>query len=276
VVSSANGTERVLVTGAAGRLGLQVMAHLGARAVAFDGDARDVEAVRTAMAGVQAVIHLAAIPSPNLGSGEEVFGNNVLATYTVLELAGQAGVRRAAIASSYSVTGLPFGPVFRAPAYLPIDESLPLHIADPYALSKHVDEATGAMMWWRYGLSVVALRFPFLGTPEKLAERAARYADVPGDGAREVWGYLDFRDAARACALALTEPGPGFHTVSLAAPVTLAPYPTDDLLATFLPWVPLKSSFPGRQAPFDLSRAEALLGFRAEHLHPVEEREWKR
>jgi nucleoside-diphosphate-sugar epimerase len=281
---------RVLVTGAAGLLGRWVLAHFAASATPVTamvlapepdldadrvvlGDVRDVAAVREALAGATGVVHLAAIPSPERHPGEEVFGNNALGTFTVLEQAGLAGIGRAVIASSYSVTGLPFAPRTRVPAYLPVDESLPVQVEDPYALSKQVDEATAAMMWWRYGLSVAALRFPFLGDVDRLAARADLFARDPGAGARELWSYLDLRDAARACELALSGPGSGYQVIGLAAPLTLAPYPTGALLDAFLPYVPRRTPFPGRRVPLDLARAEHLLSFRAEHEQPVAARE---
>jgi nucleoside-diphosphate-sugar epimerase len=280
---------RVMVTGAAGLLGRQVLAHLAAAGIPVNalvmepapdieadrvvvGDARDVSAVRKALDGAGAVIHLAAIPSPLRHPAEEVFGNNVLGTYTVLEQAGAAGISRAVIASSYSVTGLPFAPRTRVPAYLPVDESLPVQVEDPYALSKQTDEATAAMMWWRHGLSVVALRFPFLGGGDRLTELAQRYLHDPASGARELWSYLDVRDAARACELALSRPPTGYQVIGLAAPLTLAPYPTAALLDEFLPGVPRRTDFPGRQVPLDLSRAAQLLGFRAGYEVAVAER----
>jgi nucleoside-diphosphate-sugar epimerase len=284
-------SDRILVTGAAGRLGRSVLEYFAAAgtpvtALSLEpagdlladrvvvGDARDVDVVSRALAQVSAVVHLAAIPSPHLGSAEQVFCGNTGATFTVLSQAAQAGVRRAVIASSHCATGLPFAPVFRDPAYLPIDERLPPYAADAYALSKQVDEATAAMMWYRHGLSVVALRFPFLGDArDTLPKQAEVMTDDPGQGAADVWSYLDFRDAARACALGLTRPGPGCHVVTLAAPTTIAPYPTEALLDRWFPRVPRRTLFPGRTVPMDLSRAAQLLGFTAAHIFPVKERE---
>jgi nucleoside-diphosphate-sugar epimerase len=234
------------------------------------GDARDPGALAEALLGVDAVIHLAAIPAPSLGTPEEVFCGNTAATFTVLQQAAQAGVRRTVIASSYSVTGLPFSPVPRQPAYLPVDEALPLQIADPYALSKQVDELTAALMWQTHQLSTVALRFPFLGDEaDTLPRRTRLFADDPALGIRELWGYLDLRDAATACLAGLTVAPEGCHIVSLAAPETLSAQPTEDLLDRYLPDVPRRTTFPGRIAPFDLSRARSLLDFDPKYLYPI-------
>ena len=149
---------------------------------------------------------------------------------------------------------------------MPIDEAMPLQAADPYALSKQADEATAAMVARRDGMAVVALRFPKLGTPEFLAEHAGEYRAEPGAGTHEVWSYLDLRDAAAACRLGLTAPVTGAHPLYLAAPETLSPYPTEDLLARYLPGVPRRAPLPGRAVPIDTSAAAELLGFTPAHL----------
>jgi nucleoside-diphosphate-sugar epimerase len=285
--------NHVLVTGAAGHLGREVVAYLrtiGVRVTAMlhhpgespadrvvVGSMDDVPFVRDALTGVDSIIHCAAIPAPMLGTPEAVFCGNTTGTFTVLEQGGQAGVRRAVIASSYSALGLTFAPGPRQPAYLPIDELTPAQVEDPYALSKQVDELVAGLMWWRHGLSVVALRLPYLGgMADRLPDRAAHIARDPSFGAtaREFWAYLETRDAARACALGLTEPPPGCHVISVAAPKTLAPYPTEQLLAHYYPTVPRRSTFPGRTAPFDLSRAREMIHFSAAYVWETEERDF--
>ena len=282
--------ERILVTGAAGLVGratLDLLRDEGVPVTALvlaepdrplpadrvvAGDAADPAVVDEALRDATAVIHLAAIPSPRHDPPERVFATNTAATFTVLDRAGRAGVRRAAIASSYAICGLPFAARPLTMPYLPIDADLPLQITDAYALSKRTDEETAAMARRRYDMTVVALRLPFVGTAaDRLPAAAERYADRPETGAADVWSYLDARDAARALLAGLAPARPGCHVVYVAAPETLAPYPTDDLLARFHPDVP-RPSFPGRAVPIDLAPARDLLGFTARHPWPVEER----
>jgi nucleoside-diphosphate-sugar epimerase len=277
--------SRVLVTGAAGRLGREVLRVLAARGAAvvgldradpggvetfFTGSAGDVDLVARAMAGVDTVIHLAAIPRPTLGAPEEVFVNNVAATFVVLDQAARAGVRRAVIASSLSITGLqPVSPRPALPDDAPVDEAMPLRIADPYALSKQADEATAEMVARRDGMAVVALRFPMLGEPEFLVTEAGRQRADPGYAAESMWAYLDMRDAATACWLGVTVPMTGVRPLYLAAPETLSPYPTADLVARYLPGVEVRAPLPGRTVPIDTSAARALLGFTPAHQFEI-------
>lgn len=281
-----SGPRRILVTGAAGRLGraaLTLLTHRGIATTGLDrhdpgdtgagrmvtGSAGDPVAVRDALAEVDAVIHCAAIPAPTIGTPHEVFTTNTRATFTVLEEAAQQGVHRAVIASSLSVTGLPWSPTPQTPAYLPIDEDLPLQVADPYALSKQTDEAIGAMMARRYGMTVVALRLPLLGGPGDQFDTYTRnYAEHPAWGAPELWAYLDTRDAARAGLLAVTAPVTGFHAVFVAAPDTLSATDTEALLDEHLPGVPRRTRLAGRAVAIDTGKAARLLGFSPEHLYP--------
>lgn len=273
---------RVLVTGAAGLIGravLDLLADRGIAATATDRAATDLAADRVftgsaadlppeALADVDAVIHLAAIPAPDSDPDADLFAGNTRATFDVLDQAGRAGIRRVALASSYAICGLPFARRPLRMPYLPIDTALPLQITDPYALSKQTDEATAAMMSRQYGMTTVALRFPFVGDHDRLAAVAAQYAADPSAGAADVWSYLDVRDAARALVAALEPAAPGAHVLYPAAPETIAPDPTEDLVTTYHPDVP-HPPFPGRTVPIDLEPARALIGFTAAHVWPV-------
>lgn len=275
-------SDRVLVTGAAGLIGTAVLDLLaergtpatalvldGTEEVAADrvitGSADDPDVVDEALREATAVVHLAAIPTPLDDPDEVVFGHNTRATFTVLNRAARAGIGHAAIASSYAICGLPFRRKPLSLPYLPIDADLPLQITDPYALSKQVDERTAEMIHRQYGMTVVALRLPFVGDAEKrLAGMARTFVTDPAHGAPDVWSYLDVRDAARALLAALQPASPGSHVLYVAAPETLAPQPTEWLLDTFHPGVP-RPRFAGRTVPIDLEPARDLIGFTAEH-----------
>ncbi|MDW5595047.1 NAD(P)-dependent oxidoreductase [Conexibacter stalactiti] len=277
----------VLVTGAGGGIGRVVVAELvahGHAVVALDragasvtagdggaqrvhvGDCRDAEVVRAAMTGVEAVVHLAGVPRPDLVPDAELFAGNTQATFTVLDEAVRAGVRRIATASSVSALGLAWGSGAMSPLYVPIDASHPLRPEEAYALAKQVDEATEEMFCRRHGVTVVALRFPFTDTAEAIAERAALVAQDPLEASKELWAYLDVRDAARACRLVVeTDVPAGFHPLYVVADDTLASLPTEQLVRRFHPRTELREPLPDRGTAYDTAAAASLLGFRAAH-----------
>ena len=276
--------RRVLVTGADGTIGsatCERLTSLGARVTGLSlpregaphvsaervlyGDARDDEMVQAALEEVELVVHLAAIPSPELADWTTVFSTNVVSTFTVLAHAGELGIRRAVIASSINAYGGPFNSHDVRPAYYPLDEQLPADLDDPYSLSKYTDERTAEMAARHWGIDIIALRFPMTAERGVLLEHAERAARQPVDGVNEGWSYLDSRDAARAIELSLLSGSRGAHAVFVAADDTTVPFPTEDLLDRHAPGVPRLRSFLGREVPIDLTRARTLLGFRAEH-----------
>jgi len=281
--------QRVLVTGAAGRIGSVTTRHLselGALVTALTnveddalkadrvvvGDARSEDDVASALEGVDAVVHLAALPHPSSGTPYEVYTTNVVSTFNVLAQAGALGIKRAVIASSINAFGVPFNPDDIRPAYYPLDERIPADVADPYSLSKQNDENTARMVWRRWGMDVVCFRFPHVNSPDVIEQVAA---GDPADGVREGWSYLDTRDAAYAIELGLTATLSGAHTFFVAAGTTHAPYETEALLDAFAPGVPRLRRFVGREVPIDLTAARTVLGFRARHeldlpINPLE------
>lgn len=275
---------RVLVTGAAGRIGrvaTEHLASLGASVTAMSlegdqvegadravaGDACSPVQVGQALEGADAVVHLAALAHRDAGAPSEVYTTNVVSTFVVLTQAAECGIRRAVVAGSINRYGLPQGidPDAR-PAYFPIDTDIPADVSDWYSLSKLNDENTSRMVWRRWGVDVVTLRFPHVNSSAALLELSARLKEDPRSALTEGWSYLDVRDAARAIQLGLTSGSRGAHAFYLAAPLTLMPYRTEDLLDRYAPGVPRTRPFVGREVPIDLTPAHAVIGFGAEHV----------
>lgn len=236
----------------------------------LQGDTREDTDVVAALEGVELVVHLAAIPSPDLADWTTVFATNVVSTFTVLERAADRGVRRAVIASSINAYGGPYNSHPVLPAYFPLDERLPADLDDPYSLSKFTDEHTAGMVARHHGMPVTALRFPMTARQEDLLEHARRTSADPASRVREAWSYLDVRDAARAVELSLLSTEPGANAVFVAADTTCVPFPTEDLLDRHGGGVPRLRRFVGREVPIDLTRARTLLGFQAVHPLPLE------
>lgn len=274
--------RRVLVTGAAGRIGSVAVRHLtdlGALVTAFSiaedpglkadrviiGDARSEPDVAAALTDAELVVHLAALPHPDAGTPYEVYTTNVVSTFNVLAQAGAAGIDRAVVASSINASGIPMNPHDVLPAYFPIDEQLPVDVADWYSLSKQNDENTARMVWRRWGIDVVSFRFPHVNSADVLRRQSDERVNDPGMWVREGWSYLDTRDAAYAIELGLTAPLSGAHAFLVAASTTNAPYETEALLDAFAPGVPRRRRFSGREVPIDLTAVRTTLGFEARH-----------
>ncbi|MBA2755129.1 MAG: NAD(P)-dependent oxidoreductase, partial [Chloroflexia bacterium] len=227
-------------------------------------DLLDVGQVAWAMAGHDAVIHLGAIPSPGRQADQVIFRNNTGSTFAVLQAASLLGIGTVANASSLSALGTAWAPVAFAPRYAPVDEDHPLLNHDPYGLSKEVDERTGEMFHRRAGMQVVAMRFPWVATPGEIAERT-RSPMEPSEEARTLWSYIDIRDAATFCRLAIGTRGLGFVPVQVTAVDTLSDTPTEDLLRAHAPETEIRSPIPGTATAFSLDRAREVLGFEPRH-----------
>jgi nucleoside-diphosphate-sugar epimerase len=269
---------RVLVTGAAGRIGraaTQLLISRGiavtALAIQYDqpleadrvlvGDATDPAAVAEALDGVDAVVHMAAIPHRDAGTPYDVYRTNVVSTFNVLSQAGERGIRRAVIASSINAFGVPMNHHDVAPAYFPIDEQIPADIDDWYSLSKQSDELTAQMVARRWGVDVAALRFPLVETAAALLRISDRVHSDPASRMREGWSYLDIRDAAEAIYRSLVADFTGAIVIGLSASDTLVARPTAELVREYAPGVEMRGELTGRQPLIDTTRAKNILGF---------------
>lgn len=230
-------------------------------------DVGSVGEVAGALVGCQAVVHLGAIPAPYRHADEFVFNNNTGATFAVLQAASLLGVNRAVIASSISAYGNAYSPVVTVPRYAPVDEDHPLLNHDAYGLSKEVDERTGQMFHRRTGMSVAAMRFHWVAAPGAALARVpitnAALADP--ETSRVLWGYVDARDAASICRLALESDVIGFEAFNVTAADTLAELPTEDLLRKYAPSVEIRRPIPGYASPYSIEKAKRLLGWAPTH-----------
>lgn len=125
--------------------------HPGVRLV--ERDVRDGAAVEAAVAGVDAVFHLAASVG-NKRSIDQPINDaeiNVIGTLRVLEAARKAGVRKVVMSSSAGI----FGEL----KTLPIREDHPAEPDSPYGASKLCAEKEGLAYAKLYGMEVVCLRY---------------------------------------------------------------------------------------------------------------------
>ncbi|MDU0315777.1 NAD(P)-dependent oxidoreductase [Phycicoccus sp. M110.8] len=263
---------RVWVSGSEGRLGAEVCRQLlaaGHEVVGADVagspsarvDLLDPGAVARSVAGCDAVVHCAGIPSPEDVDPTDLVRTNTLTTFTALEQAWTAGVRTAVLASSGAIYGTAFSPEPLAQPYVPVDEDSPLQYLDPYALTKDLLERIG-QMYARRGMTVTALRFHWILSRQEVRDLVDAVPEQ--EGARNLWGYVDLADAARACLLAL-DPRPehsGYEAVLVASDETRVVRPVEELLREHFPDTELRAPLTGTAGAFDCSRAERVLGWR--------------
>src|SRR5688500_866722 len=119
----------------------------------IEGDLAEPDVARRAMAGIDYVLHQAAIPSVPRSVLDPVTSNraNIDATLNVLVAARDAGVKRVVYAGSSSAYG-------DAPT-LPKVETMPTAPLSPYALQKLVAEQYCQMFTRLYGLETVTIRY---------------------------------------------------------------------------------------------------------------------
>jgi UDP-glucose 4-epimerase len=119
----------------------------------INGDLADEGVAREAVAGVEYVLHQAAIPSVPRSVKDPITSNraNIDATLNVLVAARDAGVKRVVYAGSSSAYG-------DTPT-LPKREDMPTNPLSPYALQKLVGEQYMQLFTRLYGLETATIRY---------------------------------------------------------------------------------------------------------------------
>lgn len=136
----------------------------------IEGDLRDLNAVRRAVAGVDIVLHQAALPSVQRSIDDPLTTHAINATGTlhILEAARDVGVRRVVYASSSSIYG-------DSPTLPKREDMLPMP-KSPYATTKITGEYYCRVFYQVYGLETVALRYFNVFGPRQ--DPASHYAAV--------------------------------------------------------------------------------------------------
>lgn len=274
---------RIALTGASGKLGTVVAREL--RANGWDVIGMDVVGTRaddfvqvdltdygqvvdalTAVGdrhdGINAVVHLGAIPAPGVRSDVATFHNNMPATFNVFWAAVRLGIRRIVYASSETVLGLPFDV---PPPYIPVDEEYPARPESVYSLVKTLEEQLAReLVRWHPDLSVTALRFSNVMVPEDYAEFPS-FDDDAMTRKWNLWGYIDARDGAQAVERALQVAKPGFDRFIIAAADTVMSRPNAELIAEVFPDVPVTRDVAPNETLLSIDHARDVLGFEPEH-----------
>jgi nucleoside-diphosphate-sugar epimerase len=213
--------------------------------------------------GVDAVVHLAAVPAPTLRSPARTMNVNTLMNTNVFLAAAQLGLERVVWASSETVLGLNFD-AGNAPRYLPVDEDHGPFPTSTYALSKVLGETSARHVAEWTGIPFVGLRLSNVIRPEAYAQFPDAWAD-PEKRQFNLWSYIDVRDAAAACSLALSAVLEGARELIIAAPETTMTQTTQELLDRYYPSVEVRRPLGTHEALLSSERAQELLGFTAQH-----------
>ena len=212
--------------------------------------------------GIDAVVHLGAIPAPGIRTDVATFHNNMPATFNVFWAAVRLGITRIVYASSETVLGLPFDV---PPPYVPVDEAYPARPESVYSLVKTLEEQLATeLVRWHPDLSITALRFSNVMVPEDYAAFPSFDADAL---ARKwnLWGYIDARDGAQAVQRALEVAPTGFETYIIAAADTVMSRPNAELLAEVFPGVPVTREVGPDETLLSIDKARRVLGYVPQH-----------
>lgn len=220
----------------------------------------DYHAFEQALNGCDALVHLAAIPSPGRHPDHVVHNNNVVSSYNALSAAAHLGIHRVCQASSINATGAAYS---RSPHYdyFPLDEQHPTYNEDPYSLSKWICEQQGDSFARRYEhMTIASLRLH--GVMPDRATASRRQHEFSQVRVKHLWGYTTISATARACMLALTADFRGHEVFYIVAPDTMMDTPSLDLKQEFFPDVPVRGDLSGNRGFFSCAKAERLLGWK--------------
>lgn len=262
----------ILVTGAAGQVGVHVCRHLlesGHRLTATDlrdpgnlpvpvqvADLLDRDAVRRLVDGHDTVVHLGNHARPRgLPDPRQLYRENVSMNLHVFDAGVDAGVKTILFASSIQVILGSFaltGRDGRFPPPLPLDGDTPPLPANHYGLSKQTGEIYLAHLAHVHPLRAIALRLPWMvesadvafDTARRLGERA---------GLDTLIAFLGMADAARLIAAILHADLPGFRCYQAASRANSANLPAAEAHARFFPHFPLKQPHLPLTALIDLA-----------------------
>lgn len=271
-------TQRIAVTGGTGKAGVATVHHLrdlGHDVVDIDiatsahpdeptlvADLTDYGACIEALDGFDVVVHLAAIPAPNILTDSETFRINTMSTYNVFSAAVRLGLTRVVWASSETLIGLPFDR--EQPRFAPIDESHPRLPEFHYALSKLVGEEMAEQFARWSGIPFVALRISNIMRTEDY-QRFPGFWDDPTIRAWNLWGYVDAADVAHAVHRSLMADIEGANAFIVAAADTCMTTPSADLMARVYPDVPMTRPVAGHETLLSIDKARRLLGYDPTH-----------
>ncbi len=239
------------------------LADFGQAVDAIRRAAGTIDRRRSPLGEASAVIHLAGIPAPSLAPDAATFQNNLISTYNIFSAATLFGLPRVVWASSETAYGLPL--TRTPPAFAPVSEEHPLAPETGYALAKVLAERMAEEMHrWNPGTRFVGLRISNIFEAADYDQIPSFWAD-PSLRRWNLWSWVDARDVAQACRLALEADSAGADIFTIAAADTLMRRPSRALMAEAFPGVPVRDGLGEFDTLLSIDKARRILGYRPKH-----------
>jgi UDP-glucose 4-epimerase len=180
--------------------------------------------------GHDAVIHAAAIPDPLHHPPHEVFSNNLMATFNMLEAAIRMAVPRFVNVSSETVPGFFFPERPFVAQYAPVDEDHAIAPQDPYATAKHFGEQLMDAGVRRSDIRCISIRPSWVQWEGNYDRNLGPSLRDPDEPSASFWSYIDAYDLADALRLAAESDLPGHEVMYIASPDNSANRPLAELI----------------------------------------------
>lgn len=269
--------KRVVVTGGSGRVGSYVVRQLlkdyevviadlvpgNADAHYIQANVMELDQLRQAFEGADAVVHLAALDYDWNCPPEQYIDVNVRGTWHVLQAASEQGVKKVVLCSSISSCGLSEMRSDWKPQYLPVDEHHPNSPVQAYSVSKLVMEQMAKSFVDGTDMDVICLR-PLAVVLDETLEQYIEFVDA----ANRNWlfYYVTAEDVATAFDCALKAEGLRYGVFFLSADDTSHPQPTLEWYADIIGnqpdiRVPRRYQQYPRASIFSSAAAKEVLGW---------------
>jgi len=288
--SSSEKPKRVLVTGGTGKLGKvcvqDLQAHgydvfvvdtvapakgiphiiadlsdFGQTLDAFSSVGMEIHAGVGGPQAFDAIVHLAAFPTPRQYPDAHLFQNNLMGTYNVFEAARRLGIHNVIWASSETTLGEPFD---GGEPYAPVDENYPLRAKSAYALAKVLmEDMARQFVLQTPALKLIGLRFSNVMEPADYAKFPG-YDTDPEERKWNMWAYIDARDGAQAIRKAIEWEATGMHPFIIANADTVMSKSSTELMKNYLPQVPVKKALGEHETLLSIDKARRVLGYEPE------------
>jgi nucleoside-diphosphate-sugar epimerase len=274
--------QKILVTGAAGRLGGRVVECLTQAGLfvlptdRLEGEAggipiqtcelEDREGLTSLLDKVSGVVHCAAQPGFLGRTPQELLVANVEGTLLLCNEGRKAGVKKFVYASSIQVIASEYVPE-EEPSYLPylpLDGDCPANPRNPYAFSKATSEMLVRRLLPEFGIQCQSLRFPWLTAATADGDWGRRLQPHHVRECRSVreqcFTQLSFWDAARLVLACLLADLPGYRTY-LPAITAIPPSEMERYLNRYYSGIPRRVPPKEIESLVDISKIEAETGW---------------